>query len=180
MDELVFQAMARWPDVPAMFGWLRLDRRGNWFLVERGRPNFDEAIHGLGSPITSPPILDFIGRNYQADPAGRWYWQNGPQCVYVDLDLAPLILRVFGSGSAAQLVSHTGFRIESIEAVYAGPAGELWVNSGLGPGVVHDLDLGQLELEFEEVVSAVWLQGRRHPVAALATGCLAHFEQRPR
>ncbi|HMN64893.1 MAG TPA: DUF2946 family protein, partial [Burkholderiaceae bacterium] len=41
MDEQVLHAMARWPDVPAVWGWLRLDRRGRWLLVDRGRPGFD-------------------------------------------------------------------------------------------------------------------------------------------
>jgi hypothetical protein len=62
LDDLVQQAMTRWPNVPAMFGWLRLDRRGRWMLIDRGAPGFDEALHGAGSEITSPPIIDFIGR----------------------------------------------------------------------------------------------------------------------
>ena len=102
LDDQVVQAMRRWPQVPAVHGWLRLDRRGRWLLVDRGRPDFDEARDGAGSEITSPPILDFIGRNYGADEAGRWYWQNGPQRVFVDLDLAPLVLRVVGEGLAAE------------------------------------------------------------------------------
>ncbi|MBM3409976.1 MAG: DUF2946 family protein, partial [Betaproteobacteria bacterium] len=63
-DPLVLRAMARWPNVPAVFGWLRLDPRGHWLLIDRGRPDFDETLHGLGSPITSPAIIEFIGRNY--------------------------------------------------------------------------------------------------------------------
>jgi hypothetical protein len=29
MDEMVKRGMARWPDVPDVYGWLSLDRRGN-------------------------------------------------------------------------------------------------------------------------------------------------------
>ncbi|MEN9315762.1 MAG: hypothetical protein RIS35_2155, partial [Pseudomonadota bacterium] len=72
MDELVLKAMERWPNVPAVYGWLRLDRRGRWMLVDRGVPGFDEALHGAGSEITSPQIIDFIGRNYARDDQGRW------------------------------------------------------------------------------------------------------------
>ena len=32
MDETVIRAMAKWPDVPAVWGWLSLDRRGVWKL----------------------------------------------------------------------------------------------------------------------------------------------------
>ncbi len=150
MDESVIAAMARWPNVPAVYGWLRLDRRGLWWLVDRGRPDFDEARDAAGSTITSPAIVDFIGRNYAADALGRWYWQNGPQRVYVDLELAPLVLRVIGEAPATRLVAHTGHAIERIDGVYADARGDLWVATDRGPGVVHDLDLGQLDLEADD------------------------------
>lgn len=147
MDDLVLQAMKRWPDVPAVYGWLRLDQRGQWHLIDRNQPGFDERTHGLGSPITSPQIIEFIGRNYTNDGDGRWYWQNGPQRVYVDLDLAPLVLRVFGSGTDVRLVAHTGVPVARIDAGWIGPAGEVLLATDLGPAVVHDLDLGALALE---------------------------------
>jgi hypothetical protein len=152
MDELVLQAMARWPEVPAMYGWLRLDRRGHWMLVDRGQPGFDEALHGLGSPITSAPITDFIGRNYAHDDDGCWYWQNGPQRVFVDLDVAPLLLRVLGSPGEArsqQLVTHTGYLVERIERVLADEGGVLFVVTELGPAAIDDRDLAALDLELD-------------------------------
>ena len=123
IDDLVEQAMRRWPSVPAVFGWLRLDRRGHWLLIDRGRPDFDETLHGPGSEITSPPILDFLGRNYLGDEQGRWHWQNGPQRVFVDLDLAPLILRVLGEGSGTHLSTHTGFLVEPGSGAWLDEAG---------------------------------------------------------
>ena len=30
MDDIVKQAMAKWPNVPHVYGWLALDRRGVW------------------------------------------------------------------------------------------------------------------------------------------------------
>jgi len=147
MDEQVLRAMRRWPDVPAVYGWLRLDRRGRWMLVDRGKPGFDEARDALGSPITNPQIVAFICRNYQSDDQGRWYWQNGPQRVFVDLELAPLILRVLGSGSAARLVAHTGEAVNRVESAWRTPEGELLLATDLGLGAVHDLDLASLEFE---------------------------------
>lgn len=146
-DPLVLRAMARWPNVPAVFGWLRLDPRGNWLLIDRGRPDFDERLHGFGSPITSPAIIDFIGRNYAHDDRGRWFWQNGPQRVYLTLDRAPWVLRVLGSGAQAQLVTHTGLRFDSIQRAALGPSGEVLLQSDLGCGVVHDLDAALLEFD---------------------------------
>jgi len=32
MDDIVKQAMAKWPNVPDCYGWLGLDARGNWYM----------------------------------------------------------------------------------------------------------------------------------------------------
>ena len=37
MDEIVARAMQKWPDVPNVYRWLRLDRRGNWLVKGRAR-----------------------------------------------------------------------------------------------------------------------------------------------
>lgn len=149
MDEQVLRAMARWPNVPAVYGWLHLGRRGQWFLVDRNAPGFDERIHGEGSPIGNEQIREFIARNYQAEADGRWYWQNGPQRVYVDLEAAPLVVRVLGSGDDIRLVDHTGVEIalDEVESAGIGPSGELLLRTGRGAAVVHDLDLGALSME---------------------------------
>ena len=75
MEDWVLRALAKWPDVPALFGWLSLDRRGRWYV--------------RGEPISRPQIIDTIGRNYAADEQGRWYFQNGPQRGYVSCETAP-------------------------------------------------------------------------------------------
>jgi len=146
-DPEVLRAMAKWPDVPAMFGWLRLDPRGNWLLIDRGRPDFNEETHGAGSPITNQAIVDFIGRNYGHDVSGRWFWQNGPQRVFVTLDRAPWVVRVIGSGAGAQLFTHTGTPFEGVRRAAFGPAGELLLGADSGCGAVHDLDACNLELD---------------------------------
>ena len=70
VDAVVLRAMAKWPNVPAVFGWLSLDRRGRWLL--------------RGEPIGNAAARQFISRNYQSDPHGRWFFQNGPQRVFVE------------------------------------------------------------------------------------------------
>lgn len=90
MDEVVKQAMARWPNVPNCFGWLALDRRGQW----RMRNEFAQQ-HGLsGDPIRHEALIAFIERNYTHDGHGAWYFQNGPQRVFVSLAYAPWIARL--------------------------------------------------------------------------------------
>src|SRR5262245_55155172 len=32
MEDWVHRALKRWPNVPALYGWLRLDRRGRWLI----------------------------------------------------------------------------------------------------------------------------------------------------
>ena len=90
MDETVKQAMARWPNVPNCYGWLALDRRGQW----RMRNEYAQQ-HGLsGDPIRHEALVAFIERNYQRDERGAWYFQNGPQRVFVALAYAPWIVRL--------------------------------------------------------------------------------------
>lgn len=149
MDDQVRSAMAKWPHVPAVYGWLRLDARGNWHLIDRGAPGFDEALHGRGSPITSPPIRDFIERNYTCNEQGQWYWQNGPQRAYVDCDRAPLVLRVMTNPAQVtekSLMAHTGNLVTSIGSIYSDEAGHVFMSTDLGPAAVHDMDLAELEI----------------------------------
>lgn len=186
MDEQVLAAIRKWPGVPDVHGWLRLDRRGHWYLIDRQAPGFDEALHGQGSRVTSQQIIDFIGRNYQADDAGRWFWQNGPQRVFVDLDLAPLVYRVVQNqdGSSQGLVTHTGYPVERIAAVELDREGNLFVATEHGPGVLHDLDLGALEIAIDEdgpgpAKGRVTIAGREfalHAGESLSTS----FVRRPR
>ncbi|MGO4304888.1 DUF2946 family protein [Cupriavidus sp. RAF12] len=90
MDEIVKQAMARWPNVPNCYGWLALDRRGQW----RMRNEFAQQ-HGLsGDPIRHDALVGFIERNYVQDARGGWFFQNGPQRVFVSLAYAPWIVRL--------------------------------------------------------------------------------------
>ncbi|AKC71689.1 DUF2946 family protein [Pandoraea oxalativorans] len=96
MDEIVRQAMAKWPNVPHCYGWLALDRRGQW----RMRDEQTQAEGTAGDPIRHAALIAFIARNYACDEAGRWYFQNGPQRVYVSLAYAPFVVRLTWDASA--------------------------------------------------------------------------------
>lgn len=148
MDEQVRRAIERWPDVPAVYGWLRLDRRGRWFLIDRNQPAFDELKHSKGSEIKNDGLIEFIARNYQPDPHGRWFWQNGPQRAYVSIDAAPIIVRVMqnNENDHRTLVSHTGYPISTVSRAIIGPDEGLYLDTDLGAACVHDLDLASLSL----------------------------------
>lgn len=149
MDEEVVNASQRWSGVAPVYGWLRLDSRGRWRLIRRDRADFDSLRDAQGDPISSPGLIDFIGRNYAPDAEGAWYWQNGPQRVYVALETAPLIYRVLerrDAGPGRALVAHTGYRAECLESVWIDPGMQVFVRTELGPGMVHDQDLALLDM----------------------------------
>lgn len=140
MDDLVRQALARWPAVPDCTGWLALDARGRWRI--------GEAEAGQRKPVTHTAMIAFINRNYLA--AGRcWIFQNGPQRVFVELEYTPFVWRLVPREAGAwDLVAHIG-----VTAIPCGvwlddggrfliearvPTGELWV------GVLHDHDTALL------------------------------------
>lgn len=141
MDEVVRQAMAKWPNVPHCFGWLRLDARGGWRMR-------DERAQHLGLPgerIAHPALLAFIDRNYASDELGRWYFQNGPQRVYVDLELTPYVVRTQpGAGDEPQLLFHTGEPVGQINAAWLDEHGRLYLGNGEKLGGVDDRDMAQL------------------------------------
>ncbi|MBB3214649.1 hypothetical protein FHW67_003971 [Herbaspirillum sp. Sphag1AN] len=100
MDDIVRQAMTKWPNVPHCFGWLRLDARGYW----RMRDTYAQENDLPGTRIDHATLIGFINRNYGGDDTGRWFFQNGPQRVYVDLELTPYIVR---TDPTADLKLHT-------------------------------------------------------------------------
>jgi hypothetical protein len=138
MDQSVLDAQIRWPDVPAAYGWLSLSARGEWRLHPLG----DAHLGGLGEGITNIQILSFFGRNYAAEPNGEWYFQNGPQRVYVRLDAAPFVLRV--DPTVGTLVSHNGQNVEQVTQWWLDENGQLYAQTNLGPARIDDRDLGLL------------------------------------
>lgn len=135
MDDLVRQALARWPDVPAIAGWLKLSARGEWLLT-------GEVPSGLR--ITHPNMRRFIDRNYLADEHGRWFFQNGPQKVYVALEYTPWVFSLHPlPGGGRCLLSHT--RVATLpDAVLLDENGQFLFSTPMGIGVMRDTDMESL------------------------------------
>ena len=142
MDDIVSQAMAKWPDVPDCFGWLGLDSRGQWHMRDdrvQALGSFQSGVPGAkGSVLRHDKLIEFIHRNYEADPQGRWYFQNGPQRVYVELECTPLVWRVRPDGGVC---AHTGVEGE-LQSCLVDEHGHVYVHSTQGLGLVHTLDVG--------------------------------------
>lgn len=140
MDEIVRQAMTKWPNVPHCFGWLRLDARGGWRMRDERAQHLDLP----GERISHPALLAFIERNYAHDEQGRWYFQNGPQRVYVDLELTPYIVRTQPAEDGMTLRFHTGEGVGTIDAAWLDESGRLYLQAGPRTGAVDDRDMAQL------------------------------------
>lgn len=136
MDDIVKQAMAKWPNVPHCYGWLALDARGNW----RMRDERAQALSLPGDKITNPALLGFINRNYLHDEKGRWYFQNGPQRVYVNLEATPYIAH---TEPERGFVLHTGEDLVSLDGAWLTESGQLLLNSGEKIALVDDRDIAQ-------------------------------------
>ena len=122
MDEIVARSMAKWPDVPDVYGWLSLDRRGNWRIKEE--------------KIGNAALRDFIARNYQPDARGCWYFQNGPQRVFVGLAYTPLVIHLEGDA----LFDHCD-RPFLPEQAFLDEEGSVLMQAKQGGGLLDDRDL---------------------------------------
>ncbi|MCX5567267.1 DUF2946 family protein [Alcaligenes phenolicus] len=140
MDAAVIDAMKKWPNVPAVSGYISLDQSGHW----RHHPAGDANQHPgqVGERIAHQGLLAFFNRNYQADEQGRWFIQNGPQRVYVRLDAAPLIVSL--AQDQVHLQDHTGHTVEAIQAWYISAEGRLYLRTSAGPALLAGRDVPAL------------------------------------
>jgi hypothetical protein len=124
MDEMVVRSLAKWPNVPAVYGWLDLDRRGNWLIK--------------GERIGNVALREFIARNYAADARGCWFFQNGPQRVYVRLAYTPFVVHYEGE----RLVDHCGQEFPAAGALLD-DEGSVLIHGPRGIALLDDRDLGR-------------------------------------
>lgn len=164
MDDIVRLAMAKWPNVPDCYGWLGLDARGNWYMRDeraQAAGAFDSGAPGAkGSLLQHEKLIDFIQRNYAADAAGRWYFQNGPQRVYVELEATPWIWRIEVDGTVR---AHSG-QSATVRRCVLDEAGRVYLQTDLGFGLVHTQDVARLA---EQVEAGRWLP-EQEPQTGLA------------
>ena len=147
MDDIVKAALAKWPNVPDCYGWLGLDARGNWYLRDdqaQAAGGFcaanmasERRLAAKGSLLRHDKLIDFIQRNYASDASGQWFFQNGPQRVYVELEATPFIWRI-GSGFA--VTAHTGSDA-LVQRCMVDEDGRVYLETDLGFGLVHTLDM---------------------------------------
>ena len=157
MDDIVRQALAKWPNVPHCFGWLGLDARGNWYMRDDRVQATGPFPQSKGSLLQHEKLIDFIQRNYENDAQGQWFFQNGPQRVYVELEQTPLIWRLAADFS---VTAHTGQHAQ-VRLAVVDETGRLYLDTELGFGLVHTLDM--------EAASDAIEQGRWTPETITAS-----------
>lgn len=101
MDEQVLRSLIKWPNVPDCYGWLALDRRGQWRMVDE----YAQQHHLPGKQIDHAALNEFISRNYASDTAGRYFFQNGPQRVFITLAVTPWVVRITPHESSSQMMT---------------------------------------------------------------------------
>jgi len=142
MDEIVKAALKKWPHVPHCHGWLALDARGDWYMRDEQVQAAGPFPRVKGSRITHEKLREFIGRNYAADAQGAWFFQNGPQRVYLELEAAPWVWRLDAGtlqpGGAVH--SHTGLA-STVSASWLDEQDRLFLSTPLGLGLVHSMDM---------------------------------------
>jgi hypothetical protein len=152
MDEIVQKSLDKWPNVPHCYGWLALDARGDWYMRDDHTQAAGPFPQIKGSRIQHEKLLAFIARNYMVDGAGCWFFQNGPQRVYVQLEAAPwvwrlqqmrgeTVLQITTQKTTTQITSHTGLAA-SYESAWLDELGRFFLATNLGLGLVHTLDMG--------------------------------------
>ena len=152
MDEIVKAALKKWPNVPHCVGWLALDARGNWTMRDERVQRAGPYPQVKGSRIRHDKLVDFIQRNYEHDAQGCWFFQNGPQRVYVELEAAPLVWRLQWRGDVLVVASHAGHRPARLTP-WLDENGRLFLDSEHGLGIVHTQDMLEAARAVE---SGVW------------------------
>ena len=145
MDKQVELALAKWPNVPHCYGWLGLDARGVW----RMRDQRAQELGLLGDKITNVALRGFINRNYQSDQDGNYYFQNGPQRVYVDLQSTPYIAHL---DPARGWVLHNDAVLPRCDAVWMLEDGNLVLHGADVLAQIDDRDMtaALTELRFND------------------------------
>jgi hypothetical protein len=154
MDEIVRLAMAKWPNVPDCYGWLGLDARGQWLMRDdrvQALGSFQEGpTEAKGSVLQHDKLIAFIERNYACNEKGWWFFQNGPQRVFIELAATPFIWRI---NDAFEVQSHTGTEAHP-KGCWLDETGRAYLETDLGFGLVHTMDVSRLANALEQGIWA--------------------------
>jgi hypothetical protein len=148
MDDQVLRSLVKWPNVPDCYGWLALDRRGQW----RMRDEFTQQHHLPGQIITLQALNEFISRNYARDSHGRYFFQNGPQRVFITLDATPWIARIIPSNQGTQILTQCQNSLEP-RAALSDENGNIYIVGKVTQTIYEDSDRGKFSIHESESIA---------------------------
>ena len=154
MDDIVKAALKKWPNVPDCRGWLALDARGDWYMRDDRTQAAGPFPQAKGSRILHDKLREFIGRNYEADADGCWFFQNGPQKVFVELEAAPWVFGVQQVDGGFRVETQTGRLVTAVDAVLVDEHGRLFLHTPLGLGLVRSADM---DTAADAVIGGLWV-----------------------
>ena len=148
MDEQVLRSLVKWPNVPDCYGWLALDRRGQW----RMRDEFTQQHHLPGQVIVHQALKEFISRNYARDYQGRYFFQNGPQRVFITLDATPWVVRIIPNDQDIQLLTQCQNSLEPTAAL-SDENGNIYIIGKVTQTIYEDRDRGKFSIQESESIA---------------------------
>jgi len=148
MDEQVLRSLVKWPNIPDCYGWLALDRRGQW----RMRDEFTQQHHLPGQVIVHQALNEFISRNYARDSQGKYFFQNGPQRVFITLDVTPWVVRIIPSEQGTQLLTQCQNSLEPTAAL-SDENGNIYIVGKLTQTIYEDSDRGKFSIQASESIA---------------------------
>lgn len=152
----------KWPNVPDCFGWLALDRRGQW----RMRDELTQQNKLPGQVIKHAALNEFIARNYACDESGGYFFQNGPQRVFITLDATPWIVRIIPADTGPQFINQCHQAMDPTAAL-SDENGNIYI-----VGQVDQMIYGGSSNQ-----GAQFIQSDRQTVALLHDHDLDHFSE---
>lgn len=153
MDDIVKAALKKWPNVPDCYDWLALDARGDWYMRDERIQAAGPFPQVKGSRIVHDKLKEFIHRNYEHDERGAWFFQNGPQRVYLVLEAAPWVLGVARQAGAFVLDTHTGLTVTEVQAAFVDEHGRLFLATERGLGVLRPQDM---DVAADALLAGAW------------------------
>jgi hypothetical protein len=142
MDEQVLRSLIKWPNIPACFGWLALDRRGQWRMVNE----FAQQNQLPGQVIQHTILNEFISRNYASDTSGRFFFQNGPQRVFISLTATPWVARIIPSEQGLRLITQCQTEIKPSGAL-SDENGNIYITGTIKHSISKDSKVQQFEIK---------------------------------
>jgi len=91
MDYAIEAALQKWPQVPHCYGWLNFDRRGEW----RVQNEYAQQHKLPGDLITHQGLKSYIEAHLAHDTNGHYFFQNGPQRVFIHFTYCPWVIRFY-------------------------------------------------------------------------------------